>query len=67
MIEVLDTLKILGWKLLALIVTAPFAGIALVSLSEEIEKAWKSNNRKKKWVAMSLLYFGIAVLCGALR
>jgi hypothetical protein len=60
-------LGIFGIKLTSLLLSAPFAGFGLLKLSEVIEKAWKSGNVRKKWIAMSFFYFALAVLSGVLR
>ena len=60
-------LEILGIKLFTVIISAPFVGWGLLQLSEVIKKAWESNNTRKKWIAMCLLYFAYAVLSGLLR
>ena len=67
MSELLLELKVFGMKFLGLALSAPFFGFALLKLSEEIEKAWKSNDKKKKWIALCLAYFVFAILSGFLR
>lgn len=63
----LHELKIFGIKLAFLVCVSPVFGIIFLRSAESFEKAWKSNNRRKKWIAISALFFGIAVIGGWLR
>jgi hypothetical protein len=60
-------LKIFGIKFAAFLLASPFAGFALLKMTDMIEEAWKSNNRRKKWIALSVLFFLFALLSGRLQ
>jgi hypothetical protein len=62
-----DELGKFGIKLLTLAVSAPIFGWGLLQLALTIEKAWKTNDTRKRWIAMSLMYFAVALLFGLLH
>lgn len=60
-------IKIFAIKLAALVVVAPFVGFAMLKFADHMEVAWKTNNRKKKWIVMSTIFAFIAGLAGWLH
>lgn len=60
-------LVFLGIKIIILLCISPFFGYLFMHLGENFEKAWKSNDRKKKWLAMSALFCILASLAGWLK
>ena len=54
-------------KLITVALSAPFFGWGLLQLVTVIEKAWKSNSTRKKWIALSFVYFVFAILICLLR
>lgn len=60
-------LKLLLIKLAALLALTPLAGFGLLRYFEYYEQIWKTNNRKKKWIATCILFFILACLGGFLQ
>jgi hypothetical protein len=54
-------LKDVFWNLVKIIAPAPIAGYFIVYFSDELKKAWKSNNKRKKWIVASCA-FGMVVV-----
>jgi membrane protein DedA with SNARE-associated domain len=42
-------------KAVGFIVCVPLLGYAVLVAVELIQNAWRSNNRKKKWIAMTMI------------
>lgn len=57
-------LKMLGLKLLILVSVAPMIGFFLLKFIDEAELAWKTNNRRKKWIACCILFMFLAAMLG---
>jgi len=60
-------LKILTIKLVGLLIMTPIMGYGLLRCVESLEKAWKSNNRRKRWFVMCGVFFLLATIGGWLR
>lgn len=54
-------------RLAALLVLTPFIGFCFLRYFEYLEKIWKTNNRRKKWLMMCILVFTLACIGGFLR
>lgn len=54
-------------RLVALMIVTPFIGIILVRVLEGFEKAWKSNQKKKRWMACCVAFIGLALALGWFR
>ena len=54
-------------KFAIMIILAPLMGYALLVYFENTEKAWKSNNRKKRWFVMCGFFILLAIIGGWLR
>lgn len=63
----MDELKIFAIKLVLLVAIAPLVGYYMLKFSDLVEVAWKTNNRKKKWIVMCTLFAFIAGWSGWLR
>ena len=57
-------LKVFGVKLIILMVTSPMAGFFFLRFIDEIEVAWKPNNRKRKWIYCSIIFMFFPVMLG---
>lgn len=62
-----DELKLFALKLVLLVAIAPLVGFAMLKFVDTIQDAWKTNNRKKKWIVMSTLFAIFAGYVGWLR
>lgn len=60
-------MKVFLLKFVGLIISTPLLGYGALLIIENIEAAWKSNNRKKKWFALSMAMFALAILLGWLQ
>jgi len=60
-------LQHLGIRLAGLIIATPIMGYALMKFAESFEKAWKTNDRKKKWIISCWLFVFLAVIGGWLQ
>lgn len=60
-------LKILAFRLCAILLAAPIMGWGLMVCMERFEKSWKTNNRKKKWMASCGIFLVLAGIGGWLR
>ena len=49
----MDPWKLFTLKLVIFLVSITFGGFVLLRFVDFIEDAWKTKNRKKKWIAMS--------------
>ena len=65
--EVVHELKLIGIRLVGLLIITPFIGYMGLVAVEKSEKEWKSGNRRKRWVVMCGVFFVIAVIGGWLR
>lgn len=57
-------LKILGLKFLILAAGSPIMGFFFLKFIDQIEEAWKTNNRRKKWIACSGFFILFAAMSG---
>jgi len=57
-------LKILGLKFLVLIAISPVLGFFFLKFIDQVEEAWKTNHRRKKWVACSIFFMLFAAMSG---
>lgn len=60
----MDPWKILLLKFVFFFISAPILGFALLWTVEFTQQAWKTNQWKKKWLAMSLIAGFYLVLRG---
>lgn len=60
-------LKIFSIKIAGLIILSPFMGFVLLRCYDLSEKLWKTNNRRKRWLVMSGIFFVLACIGGWLR
>ena len=65
--ECLHQLKILGLKLVILLIITPFLGYTLLRVAENVEKKWKFGNRRTKWLLMCEIFLTLAIIGGWLR
>jgi hypothetical protein len=63
----MDAWKIFLIKLAAFFVIVPLLGYAVLVAIEFIQKAWHSNNRRKKWIAMAIVSGAYLTLNGWFR
>ena len=59
--------KIFAIKLAGILLLTPLMGYGLLRCAESFEKAWKLNNRRKRWLAMCGVFFLLAAIGGWLR
>ena len=57
-------LKIFAIKLLCLLLATPLMGWVIMRCAESFEKAWKTNNRRKKWMVSCGLFVLLAAISG---
>jgi len=57
-------LNLLLLKLAFFAIAVPLGGYFLLRLIDLIQDAWKTNNRRKKWVAASLIFGVYLILTG---
>jgi quinol-cytochrome oxidoreductase complex cytochrome b subunit len=57
----------LGLKLLVLVAISPMIGFFFLKFIDQVEEGWKTNNRRKKWIACSGFFIIIACVLGWLR
>lgn len=55
------------FKLLTLILIAPIIGYGVLFSTESLIKAWKTNNRFKKWLAITGTIVFLAIVFGWLQ
>jgi len=55
------------YKLLSIAVIAPILGYGVLYTVENLEKAWKSGNKVKKWYTITLALVFIAIALGYLQ
>ncbi len=55
-------LKIFAIKLLCLLIATPIMGWVIMRLAESFEKAWKTNNQRKKWMVSCGVFMLLAVI-----
>jgi|GEM_PF-1167775 len=60
-------LKIFGLKVLCLLIVAPIFASGLLQVIDKLEKAWKENDRKKKFWSLTLLMIFVGIILGWLR
>lgn len=63
----LEEIKLFSFKFALLLIFAPILGYVMLKFIENVEDAWKTNNRKKKWVVLSAIVAFIAGWVGWLR
>ena len=54
-------------KLIGTLLITPIMGYGMLKSVEVFEKAWKSNNRKNRWLVMCGIFFFLAVIGGWLQ
>jgi hypothetical protein len=57
-------LKNLSIKFLLLLLATPLMGWVIMRSAESFEKAWKTNNRRKKWMASCGVFMILAAISG---
>jgi hypothetical protein len=60
-------LKRIGIKLIGTLLITPVMGYAMLKSFGQLEKAWKSSNRRKQWLVMCVVFFFLAVIGGWLQ
>jgi len=59
--------KSFGLKVLYLLIAAPLFASSLLFIIEKLEKAWKENNRAKKFWALTMLMIVVGIILGWLQ
>ena len=54
-------------RVIGTLIVTPIMGYLLLGTAEIVEKAWKTNNRRKKWLAMCGVFFILAGIGGWFR
>jgi hypothetical protein len=57
-------LKMIAMKFGATLLFTPVMGYGLMVCAEKFEKTWKTNNRKKKWLATCGMFLILAAISG---
>jgi hypothetical protein len=57
-------LKRIAIKIVVTLIITPLMGYALLRSGELFEKAWKSNSRRKRWLAMCGVFLLLAAISG---
>lgn len=57
-------LKRIGIKIIGTLILMPLMGWVLLKNAELVEKAWTSNNRRKRWLAMCGVFVILAAIGG---
>ena len=60
-------LKIFAMKLAGVLLAAPIMGWVILGSAESFEKAWKTNNRRKRWLVCCGIFLVLAGISGWLR
>lgn len=60
-------LKIFLLKLLGVVISAPLFAYGSLFVIDMVQKAWKTNSKRKKWIALSFAFFGLEIFLGLLR
>ncbi len=55
------------WRLFILLIVSPIAVYGILLCIDDIEKAWKTGSRKKKWFALTLCLVSLGIVFGALQ
>ena len=68
----MDWVLSLNWswffiRLAVLLVLTPIMGYLIVRMLAAFEKAWQSKEKKKRWQACALAFFGLALALGWFR
>ncbi|MFA6119146.1 MAG: hypothetical protein WCT85_06465 [Parachlamydiales bacterium] len=54
-------------RLVTLLILTPVFGYGVLLSIESLIKAWKSNNRKKKWIAITITLLFLSIALGGLK
>lgn len=65
--SVLIELKHILFKLISLLIITPIFGYGILVSVESLIKAWKTNNRVKKWFAITTTLLFLAIALGGLK
>lgn len=57
----------IGIRLIGILLITPIMGYGMLKSFDLLERAWKSNNRRKRWLVMCGLFFFLAVIGGWLQ
>jgi hypothetical protein len=60
-------MKVPGIRFICLLLATPIMGWIVLICAEKFEKSWKTNNRRKKWLACCGLFMLLAAISGWLR
>ncbi len=60
-------LKRIAIKLMFTLLATPLMGWVLLKNVDWLKKAWNSNNRRKQWMVMCVVFFFLAILGGWLQ
>ncbi|MGL4347944.1 MAG: hypothetical protein ACRCSV_00595 [Chlamydiales bacterium] len=55
------------WRLLILLLVSPMFAYGILLCIEDLEKAWKTGSRKKKWLALTICLITVGIAFGALQ
>lgn len=56
--------KRIAIKVIGTLIITPLMGYALLGCAELLQKAWNSNSRKKRWLAMCMVFLLLAAISG---
>lgn len=55
------------WRLSILLLVSPMFAYGILLSIDELEKAWKTGSRKKKWLALTMCLICVGIALGALQ
>ena len=65
--SILFELKHMFFKLISLLILMPILGYGILVSVETLIKAWKTNNKVKKWFAITTTLLFLAIALGGLK
>ena len=65
--NILIEIKHILFRFITLLIIAPIFGYGILLSIESLIKAWKTNNRVKKWLAITATLLFLSIALGALK
>ena len=63
----MDEVKHILIRLLFLLIVTPIFSYTLMNCIDDLKVSWKSDNKKRKWVSLTLTFLFLAIALGALQ
>lgn len=55
------------WRLFMLVLLAPLVAYVILQCIEDLQKAWKTHNKKKKWFALTICLISLGIVFGMIQ